>query len=82
MCHGQFGAVDLAGRLASQLTYRFEQQEESAHPRMIRRQSTAVGVQRQSGLIERQVAILDELPDFALAAEAKVFQHHGDRDAE
>ena len=49
---------------------------------MVGGETTAVGVERESRLIKGQVSIVDELPDFALAAEAKVFQHHRDRDRE
>ena len=47
VCERDFAILDLARTaFATQLLGRFDHQEDSAHPRMIRRQSAAIGVER------------------------------------
>ena len=64
-----------AARLAAQLPYRLDQQEQPAHPGMAGGEAAAVGVDRQLA-VPPQPALLDERAALALRAEAQVLQGH------
>ena len=58
--HRQFGIRHLRRGLTAQLPRGFEEQKNTALPRMVRGQTAAIRVDGQSGLIKGEVAIADE----------------------
>src|SRR5579885_3770835 len=66
---------------AAQLLDRFDHQENPAHPRMVRRQTPAVGIDRELAVVA-QAATADEGATLSAFAEAEVLQRGQDGDRE
>src|SRR5438270_115679 len=76
----QLAVLDLARTaFAAHLFDRFDDQKDAAHPRMIRREPTAVGIDRKIA-VESETAAADECAALAALAEAQVFERHQDSD--
>ena len=62
-CDRQLGVLHLRGGFSTQLPRGFQQQENAALARVIRRQAAAVGIQRRlAWVVEDEMAIADECP--------------------
>src|SRR5713101_5657509 len=82
VCERDFAILDLARTaLAAQLLGRFDHQEDSAHPRMVRRQAAAVGVDWKITVVAEPPAGYERAA-FAAFAEAEILERreNGDRE--
>src|SRR6516165_3065316 len=77
-----FAILDLArSAFAAELLHRLDHQENSAHTRMVRRESAAVGVQREVAVIA-QAAATNKRPALAALTEPKILQGGQDGNGE
>src|SRR6266404_1701513 len=82
VCERDFAILNLARTaFAAQLLGRLDHQEDSAHPRMVRRQAAAVGVDWKIAVVTEPPAGYERAA-FAAFAEAEILERreHGDRE--